>query len=113
MHNQEEKIAKKFKIVLAEKTNLQEAAEKSRNSWQNEQNQNDEAEQKIKEKLDRSASNARSGVEVGPPEMPGVHKPNTFSRKISISMFVSSCPGWVSYLGEGAFTTNFSITALS
>ena len=28
-----------LKIVLAEKTNLQEAAERSRNNWQNEQKQ--------------------------------------------------------------------------
>ena len=39
LHKKEEKIAKKFKIVLAEKPNLQEAAEKSTNNWQNEQEQ--------------------------------------------------------------------------
>ena len=36
---QERKIAKKIKLVLEEKPNLQEAAEKSRNNWQNEQKQ--------------------------------------------------------------------------
>ena len=39
LHEKEEKIAKGFKIVLAEKPNLQEAAEQSRNNWQNEQKQ--------------------------------------------------------------------------
>ena len=32
-------MAKKFEIVLAETPNLQEAAAKSRNAWQNEQKQ--------------------------------------------------------------------------
>ena len=39
LHKKEEQIAQKFKILLAEKPNLQEAAEKSRNNWQNEQKQ--------------------------------------------------------------------------
>ena len=37
LHKKKEKIGKKFNIALAEKANLQEAAEKSRNNWQNEQ----------------------------------------------------------------------------
>ena len=39
LHKKKEKIAKKFKIMFAEKLNLQEAAEKSINNWQNEQKQ--------------------------------------------------------------------------
>ena len=39
LDKKKENIAKKFKIVLAEKPNLQEAAEQSRNNWQNEQKQ--------------------------------------------------------------------------
>ena len=35
----EEKIAKRFKIVLAEKPASQEAAKRSRNKWQNDQKQ--------------------------------------------------------------------------
>ena len=37
--NKKEIVAKRFKIVLAEKKKLQEAAERSRNNWQNEQKQ--------------------------------------------------------------------------
>ena len=39
LRNKEEKIAKAFKVVLAEKPNLQEAAEKSRKHRKNEQKQ--------------------------------------------------------------------------
>ena len=39
LNKKEEIIAKGFEIVLAEKANLQEAAERSRNNWQNEQKQ--------------------------------------------------------------------------
>ena len=39
IHKEEETVAKRFKIVLAENTNWQEAAEKSRNNWKNEHTQ--------------------------------------------------------------------------
>ena len=74
--------------MLAEKPNLQKAAEKVKKQLANEQKQKNKAEQEIKEKLDRSAVMHGGGVEVGRPEMPGVHQPSTFSRKISISMFM-------------------------
>ena len=84
-----EKSRKKIRIVLAEKQNLQEATEKSRNMWQNEQ------KLKIIRRSNKSKKSwtvphvmHEGGVEVGPPEMPGVHQPSTFSRKISISMFI-------------------------
>ena len=46
-------MANRFKIVLAEKTNnMQEAAERSKNNWQNEQKQKKiiKAEQEIKQR---------------------------------------------------------------
>ena len=42
------KIAKRFEIVLAEKPNMQEAIEKSRNNWQNEQKHIYKAAEEIK-----------------------------------------------------------------
>ena len=39
LNEKEEILAKRFKIVLAEAPNLQEAGERSRNNWQNEQKQ--------------------------------------------------------------------------
>ena len=60
--------------MLAEKPYLQEAAEKSRNNWQEEQKQ---------KKIRRSKKSKKSwsipqvvdggGVEVRPPEIPGMH----------------------------------------
>ena len=39
LNENEEIIAKRFKTVLAEEPSLQEAGERSRNNWQNEQKQ--------------------------------------------------------------------------
>ena len=70
-------IAKRFKIVLAEEPNLQEAAERKQPAKRAE-TKRIKAEQEAKEKLDRSASK----LDHPTPEMPGMHQPSAYSKNI-------------------------------
>ena len=93
LNKKEEILAKRFKIMLAEKPNLQEAAESKYLSKL--------AETKIIKKGGARNKRTKSwtvpqalhggGVEVGPPEMPGVRQPSTFSRKKLLGIFIYTC----------------------
>ena len=67
--------------MLAEKPNLQEAAERLKKQLaKRAETKTIKADQETKEKLDRSASSPT-------PEMPGMHQPSAFSRKKLVSIF--------------------------
>ena len=70
-YTKRKKQSEKVQNRVGRKPHLQEAAENSRNNLQNKQKQDIKAEQQIKEKLDRPT-----------PEMPGMHQPSTFSKKV-------------------------------
>ena len=68
---------------------LKKAAEKSTNSWQNEQKKNNIYIYKMRSKQSKKSRIVPQvmdggGVQVGPPEMPGIHQPSTFSRNIKV-----------------------------
>ena len=100
--------------MLAEKPNLQEAAEKSRTNWQNAETKKKKAEQ-IKEKLDLPASNGRRRCRSGTPgdarDAPTEHfQQKDLSKSITVTAMTVAVNVTMTETGTPSTITSTAIT---
>ena len=98
LHKKEENIAKRLKKLRWQKPFClrKQLQTQEKNNWKKEQKNYIRRSKKSQKSWTVSQGTDGGSVQVGPPEMPGMHQPSTFSRKVKIcsslcQVYISEC----------------------